>query len=110
MVCAPKVVTEGLAPAHKRVDPGRQKTLATKKPRSNLREMDDMDNLITLGSLFAFMLIPLWIPLLAIVGGKVADLVAPRGKDPLAVRLEALKTRTSESRPITSRSTLEATR
>lgn len=37
--------------------------------------------------LFGFMLIPVWIPVLAVVGGKIADLFSPREEQAMAARL-----------------------
>lgn len=42
-----------------------------------------MDSLTPLLSLFAFMLIPLWIPLAAITFGAIADVVRPRHATPV---------------------------
>lgn len=39
--------------------------------------------------LFGFMLLPLWIPIVAVLGGKVVDLVSPREEQSMADRLAA---------------------
>lgn len=40
----------------------------------------------TLLPLFAFMLIPVWIPMVAMVAGRARDLVRPRREHPVVVR------------------------
>ena len=45
-----------------------------------------MRDLMPLITLFAFMLIPLWIPLAAITVGAIADLVNPRETVPVRER------------------------
>ena len=43
------------------------------------------DALHTLVPLFAFMLIPVWIPLFATISGAVFDLIRPQTEHPIAV-------------------------
>ncbi|HSV40595.1 MAG TPA: hypothetical protein VLI04_17665 [Nocardioidaceae bacterium] len=49
------------------------------------------DAITTLGPLFAFMLIPLWIPMIAIAVGKLGDVVSPRGEHPVALKIRESK-------------------
>lgn len=44
------------------------------------------DLFVTLGSIIAFMLVPVWIPIIAVVVGGLVDLVKPRPKSTVASR------------------------
>jgi len=51
-----------------------------------------MSELITtFGPLLAFMLIPLWIPFVAVMVAAAKDLVSPREKDTVASRRESAR-------------------
>ena len=43
----------------------------------------------TLLPIYAFMLIPLWIPIIAIVAGRLLDAVKPRREHPVVAQLRA---------------------
>lgn len=64
------------------------------------------DALKTFVPLFAFMLIPVWIPLITAAVGRLADLLGGHRRDEVAARIEAVKERSEARRA--SRSELGA--
>jgi len=49
--------------------------------------------MMQLVALFAFMLIPVWIPVITVTFGALFDWLRPTGKSELAARMEALHAR-----------------
>jgi hypothetical protein len=47
------------------------------------------DALIALGPILAFMMIPIWIPLIVVISGFVADVARPREMHPIAAQRHA---------------------
>jgi hypothetical protein len=58
--------------------------------------------LTVFGPLLAFMLIPLWIPVVAIALGWVSDRVFPSSPSPVRAAVEAAVARTREARQLDS--------
>lgn len=54
--------------------------------------------LTVMGPLMAFMLIPFWIPVLALVFGSLTDRVFPRTPSPVRATVEAAVARSGEAR------------
>lgn len=60
------------------------------------------DALNTFVPLFAFMLIPVWIPLVTAAAGRIGDLLGRRGRDEVAARVAAVKERSEARRAASS--------
>jgi hypothetical protein len=65
-----------------------------------------MNHMMSLVALFAFMLIPVWIPVFTVTFGAIFDLIRPTETSELTARMEALHVR---PRPYVSASPASAT-